>query len=177
MRYFLPALLGLLLFGCAKSSNGKIEYHSYALVQILRSARSSDVVDDAIISGEDARTVVLVASSHDLKRRYWRRVVDEGLERSVADPYLGEREYSDEVGFEVFSQNTVIGLVRLSLIVEMGFIHTDPEITRSVADLMAEEFLKYEGEIAEEDSRALRSRFISHAFLPKEPGINDPTNQ
>ena len=167
---FIFSCVGVAVFaGC--SSREAREFTTYSVIEAAHRILPlrgdvNGTLQQEIAFGTEVQTVVSVASTYDLKRRYWASLQRDGLAERIAAPYLGAQPYSAELGFSIFEPRVDIQLQRLTLLVRFGFTHHDPEVARLVADRMAMEYLEYEKESQSNEPTPMHSRLVSHAFPP-----------
>lgn len=123
------------------------QYLSVATLQVLRQGDTStqfeEVVNQDIRNAEDFNTQIRILESMEIVQRVKNRLTDEELRRFFA-PYEGSFSLSGELTPDrVLAGNRKIVPGRLSLIVQIQFIHPDKEIAALVANLFAEEYINY----------------------------------
>lgn len=124
-------------------------YEADAQVRLLRDANTpieegKTNVNERISNQEDFLTFLQVLSSSNIIDRVENRIRDEeGLMAKIMQPYQNRLSFTGMLTLsEVLANDRSITPMKGSLVVRVGFSHTDPEIAAKVANYFADEFLK-----------------------------------
>ena len=130
-------------------------YLSSASVQIFRRdaiiMQVQSVVDNDIRSAEDLNTQVKVLESITLVQHVADRLTGEELKNFLA-PYRKEGGSEPVSAAEIIQKNRKIVPIRLSLIIQVQYIHPDKQIAARVANLFLDEYIAYNARLRNEDA-------------------------
>ncbi|MDQ8188182.1 polysaccharide biosynthesis tyrosine autokinase [Pelagicoccus sp. SDUM812002] len=122
-------------------------YKANASVQILRQEESrtqfDKVAEERVGNTEDINTQINLLSSMEIVERVAERVKDE-LEQDFLAPYREIDQKSEDLSIlGILWENRKIVPARLSLIVSVEYVHPNPEVAATVANLFADEMMAY----------------------------------
>ncbi|MFI5335772.1 MAG: GumC family protein, partial [Opitutales bacterium] len=130
-------------------------YLSIASVQIFRRdaivMQVQSVVDNDIRSAEDLNTQVKVLESLSIVQHVADRLTGEDLRNFLA-PYRKEGASEPPVPAEIIFKNRKIIPIRLSLIIQVQYIHPDKNVAARVANLFLDEYISYNARLRIEDA-------------------------
>jgi polysaccharide biosynthesis transport protein len=131
------------------------QFQSVASVQVLRNdpvvMQVQSVVNNEIRSAEDLNTQVKVLESFAIIQRVADRLSGEDLKAFLA-PYQREAGAPPPNAAEIIFRNRKIVPVRLSLVLQVQYLHPDKHVAAKVANLFIEEFIAYNSRLRIEDS-------------------------
>jgi capsular exopolysaccharide synthesis family protein len=130
-------------------------YQSTASVQVFRRdqvvMQVQSVVDNDIRSAEDINTQVKLLESVAIVQRVAGRLSPEEL-RAFFAPYADEGEPTVERAARRILTDRKIVPVRLSLLIQVQFLHPDPVLAAKIANLFVDEYISYNSRLRIEDS-------------------------
>jgi capsular exopolysaccharide synthesis family protein len=130
-------------------------YLSTASVQVFRRdpivMQVQSVVDNDIRSAEDLNTQVKVLESLSIIQHVADRLTGEDLRQFLA-PYRKGKETEPANVAEIIYKNRKIIPIRLSLIIQVQYVHPDKYIAAKVANLFLDEYISYNSRLRIEDS-------------------------
>ena len=130
-------------------------YLSTASVQVFRRdaivMQVQSVVDNDIRSAEDLNTQVKVLESLSIIQHVADRLTGEDLKSFLA-PYTKSGSSDPISPAEIIYKNRKIVPIRLSLIIQVQYIHPDKNIAARVANLFIDEYISYNARLRIEDA-------------------------
>lgn len=131
------------------------QFMSTASVQILRRdpvvMQVQGVVDNEIRSAEDLNTQVKVLESLAIVQRVSDRLTGDDLRQFLA-PYVRPDGTGPTSPAEIIFRNRKIVPVRLSLIIQVQYLHPDKVVAAKVANLFLDEFIAHNSRLRIEES-------------------------
>lgn len=131
------------------------QYMSVASVLVLRNdpvvMQVQSVVNNEIRSAEDLNTQVKVLESLAIVQRVADRLTGEDLKTFLA-PYQRESGAPPPNATEIIFKNRKIVPVRLSLVLQVQYVHADKHIAAKVANLFIDEYIAYNSRQRIEDT-------------------------
>ncbi len=151
---FFVVLLGTVLY----TLNSTEVYRATAMVQVLReqdkSLQFEEVVDLRIRNTEDFNTQIKILESGQIIRRVSDRLRGKELKRFM-DPYASDFSFSFKGQItpeRILMNNRSIVPLRMTLMVAIQFSHPNPDMAAEIANLFAEEYIKYNTSLRMEGS-------------------------
>lgn len=96
---------------------------------------------------EDVNTIVMIGKTYALQQRIARKIQEtDWFEEFASGANLNKGSTVSEIIAEL-ERRTHIDLVRLSLIINVGFHHPDAEIARKTANFIAQEYIDFTSEV------------------------------
>jgi capsular exopolysaccharide synthesis family protein len=130
-------------------------FQSVASVQVLRGdpvvMQVQAVVNNDIRSAEDLNTQVKVLESFAIIQRVSESLTGEELKQFLA-PYQREGNADPVSPAEIIYRNRKIVPVRLSLVLQVQYVHPDKFIAAKVANLFIDEYIAYNSRLRIEES-------------------------
>ncbi len=131
------------------------QFMSAASVQVFRRdpvvMQVQGVLDNEIRSAEDLNTQVKVLESFTIVQRVADRLAGEDLQRFLA-PYRTEENAATLQPAATIYKNRKIVPVRLSLVIQVQYLHPDKLVAAKVANLFLDEYISYNSRLRIEDS-------------------------
>lgn len=130
-------------------------FQSVASVQVLRGdpvvMQVQAVVNNEIRSAEDLNTQVKVLESFVIIQRVADRLTGEDLKQFMA-PYQRNASTEPVSPAGVIARNRKIVPVRLSLVLQVQYLHPDKFVAAKIANLFIDEYIAYNSRLRIEDS-------------------------
>lgn len=157
---------------CIYTLNTTEQYDSVASIQVLRQADQTNefatVVDTTIRSPEDFNTQVKIVESTKLIQKVADRM--KGKLENQFMSYFQDEGFAWKPGrnlFQILKDNRKIIPLRQTLMIYVQFRHPDPDVASQVAQLFAEEFVRYNMDLRIEGARRAWEENDKNAELQK----------